>query len=194
MSKGTDTQTEAERIDCNLSLVKNSESWTFSDKSILGEIAEIGFVPKNLDNLLLNADIEGEAGAHKPSFGAAINSSVRFRVSDPIVLNKSTNKLNLCSKGVYLEKGFYRITYLTTTANKDNSGLGIFDTEKRIKILLAWQTSTGKGEAINQQGSVFVNLKEPAYLALTGNKLDFMPEDFYGTTTVNIIQIFPPPY
>lgn len=138
---------------------------------------------------------EEQHQAIEPKFWKPVDiNGIRYRYSDSIVLKVHSDHLGSKTTGVLLNKGFYKIKYVTSTVDRESSGLAFFDLNKKFRKLISWQTVAGYKYLINQNGSTYEFLEDPAILAITDDSAKFMPTEFFGAITVSITELKIPPH
>lgn len=194
----------AEEADLSDPIVNTSESIELSEEPKDEEIAVLDVALKELNKLLLEqpgkaverTTIETrETEAVAPVFGDVLDKKlVRYRMSEAVIFTRYADEVGCNYQGLLLNKGEYKLKYTASTYGKESRGLALFDTRKKFKKLLSWQSLGGYWAIINQNGEAYININEPSILAVTDNSTAFMPDDFRGTITVTIYEIRRPPY
>lgn len=131
-----------------------------------------------------------------PKYGPGINSTTTWQSTSPIILTAlNLPIIGAVYEGIYLERGFYRVAFTLVNVHSGQA-LGVFDAKtKKLKQILTYQTYSG---GVSQPGSSYykhvvrytetsyVQVDEPAIIALTNNKAEFRPGNFEGAIVITV--------
>lgn len=148
------------------------------------EAGKSAFNDWNSDQVGNTKPTTGSRVAEKNTFyeGDCIWSQYRWEFLNPIILYKD-NWMSAKTEGINLEEGTYRIIYRVAARASGETGLALFNKDKRkIERLVSWESGTG-----NSGGSQYLAINSPVIINITDVHGNFNPR---GVDLVYIVTVF----